>query len=171
MPKNNTQFVVDIDRFVSKSELTVNQVRANMAYELFSRVIDRTPVYFSFEPESGNTKYNWTCTINAPATNILKGTDKSGTKTKDRMLKVIERVQGDETIFLANSTPQIWSLEYGLYPKSPKRGSYNRQTGKYEIRSQGGFSKQAPSGMVRLTLTEVPQIRAQAIRKAKALSS
>lgn len=171
MANDNKQFVIDVERFVSKSNIAVNTYRTFLAYEVFSRVIDRTPVYFNFEKTSGNTKFNWQCSINSPRTGVLKGTDKKGDKTKQRMLSVLERVQGDDTIFLANSVPWIWHLESGLYPNSPVRGSYNKKTGKYEIRSVGGYSKQAPRGMVKLTLTEVPQLRTQALRKAQAVDA
>jgi len=171
MAQDNKQFIVDINKFVSKSNVSVNTVRAFMAYELFSRVIDRTPVGFSFEKHSGTAKFNWKCTIGAMSSSILKGTDKNGAKTKARMLAVLERVTGDQSIFFANSLPYIWSLEEGLYPSPVSKGSWNKQTKDWEIRSAGGFSKRAPSGMVKLTLTEVPTIRAQALRKAKALNA
>lgn len=172
MAGDNAKFLVDMEKFVSKSNVAINTVRAFMAYELFSRVVDRTPVYFKWEKTSGTTKYNWQCTLNTPSTKVLKGTDKKGTRTKQRILKVLERVTADEDIYFANSVPWVWNLESGLYPKSPVRGSYNKKTKKYEIRSTGGYSKQQPSvGMVKLSLTEVPQIRAQALRKAKALDA
>lgn len=52
-------------------------------------------------------------------------------------------------IFLYNNSPNINMLEYGGYVKNPKKGTFNKNTRKFEIRSAGGFSKQAPKGMAR----------------------
>jgi len=168
----NKQFIMDIDSFADKTINTINDVRVAMAYDLFSRVVDRTPIWFTFEKHSGTAKYNWTCTLNAPSTIVLKGTDKKGTLTKARMKKVLDRTQGDDTIYFANNVPYIFHLEDGLYPKNVpndgKHGSYNKQTHKYEVRSIGGFSTQAPQGMVKLTLAEYPHIYKKAIQKAQA---
>ena len=166
----NKEFIIDIQRFTLKSEKTVNDVRKLMAYDLFSNVIDRTPIGFSYEKSSGNTKHNWTCTIGTLSTSVLKGTDKKGTTTKARMLSVLQRLKGDESVFFANSVSWIFFLEGGLYPQSPAFGSYNRQTKEYEIRSIGGFSTQAPQGMVKMTLADCPHIYQKALRKAKAIN-
>lgn len=42
-------------------------------------------------------------------------------------------------------------LEYGLYPPNPVRGTWDRKFKRYVIRSAGGYSKQAPHGMFRVT--------------------
>jgi len=162
----NDKFVADLEKFRIKSENSINDARKMMAYELFSRVIDRTPVYFSHEPNAGNTKFNWKCTINNLPGSVLKGTDKKGNATKNRMLAALSRVQGDDTIYFSNSVPWIFMLEDGLYPKQVKYGSWNKKTGKYEVRSSGGYSKQAPKGMVKVTLAEYPYIAKQAIQRA-----
>lgn len=171
MAKDNKQFILDIEKFVSKSNVSVNTFRAFFAYDVFERVINRTPIGFTFEPHSGTAKGNWTCGINTIPTSVLKLTDQTGESTKARMLKVLERVQGDDVIYLANSVPYIWNLEDGLYTKNPILGSWNRQTHSYEIRSAGGFSRQAPAGMVKLTLSEAPQLRKQALKKAQVLDA
>jgi hypothetical protein len=166
----NKEFVADIEKFRLKSESTINDARKLLAYDLFSRVIDRTPIWFEFEKHSGNTKYNWQCTINAPSTKVLKGTDQKGDTTKQRMLKVLARVQGDDDIYFSNSVPWIFHLEDGLYPRNPSVGSWNKQKKEYEIRSSGGFSNQAPKGMVKVTLAEYPDIYRRAVRKAQGLN-
>ena len=163
----NKRFVSDIERFRNKTDKTINDTRKRLAYDLFSRVVDRTPVYFAYEKTSGNTKHNWRCSIGSISTGVLVGTDQKGETTKARMLNVLQRVKGDESIFFANSVPWIFHLEDGLYPKNPTFGSYNRQAKEYEIRSVGGFSKQAPKGMVKLTLAEYPHIYRQALKKAQ----
>lgn len=164
MAGNNVQFVKDLKSFETKSNDTVNEVRKLLAYDLFSRIIDRTPIYFSHEPHAGTTKFNWKCTINTLSERQLKGRDKKGDNTKKRMLNVLSRVSGDDTIFFSNSVPWIFKIEDGGYPNPVKYGSYNTRTGKYEIRTAGGYSKQAPAGMVKLSIAEFPYLRDKAIR-------
>jgi len=167
MENRNIRFVEDLEAFETKAIDRVNEVRKLLAYDVFSRVIDRTPVYFAYEPTSGNTKYNWTCTINKLSRKVLKGTDKNGARTKARMWKVLARAKGDDTIFFANSVPHINVLEDGGYPSMVKRGSYNKKTHKWEIRSAGGYSKQSPKGMVKVTIAEFPYLQNKAVQEAK----
>jgi len=172
----NKEFIIDIQRFVTKSENTVNDVRKLISYDLFSNVIDRTPIYFSHLKTSGNTKFNWQCSIGAMSTRILKGVDKKGATTKARMLAVLQRLKGDESVFFANSVPWIFHIEDGLYTKNPIYGSYNSRTKEYEIRTIGGFSKggdlgaDSTHGMVKMTLADYPHIYQKALRKAKAMN-
>ena len=168
MPKDNKGFLVDIAKFKIKSENTIDDTRKFLAYEMFSRIVDRTSVGFTFEKHSGTAKYNWKCTINTLSTRILKGTDKKGNVTKARMKKVLDRVESDDTIYFANSVPYILMLEEGLYVKSPTVGSWNKKTKKYEIRSSGGFSKLSPMGMIKVTVLSFADISKKAIKKAQA---
>jgi len=167
MPNDNKQFVVDIAKFQIKSENTIDDTRKFLCYEMFSRVVDRTGIGMSYEQHSGTAKYNWQCTINTMSSRILKGTDKKGNVTKTRMAKVLDRVSADDTIFFANSVPYILVLEEGLYPSPVSRGSWNKQTKKYEIRSRSGFSTQSPSGMVKVTVLSFGSISKNAIKKAQ----
>lgn len=64
----------------------------------------------------------------------------------------LEQIKGDETIYISNNLPYITMLEYGGYPDPVKKGTYNKKTGQYEVRSANGFSKQAPNGMVGVTV-------------------
>lgn len=79
------------------------------------------------------------------------------------------------TIYLATNAPQATTIEYGGYPSPVKRGTRIRQAylrarrskgiksgalpvgtdPSYEIRSAGGFSKQAPQGVISVVITEL----------------
>lgn len=50
------------------------------------------------------------------------------------------------TVFIQNNSPQASVIEFGGYPNPVKKGTY-MGNGKYEIRSSGGYSKQAPQGV------------------------
>lgn len=51
------------------------------------------------------------------------------------------------TVYITNAMPQASTIEFGGYANPVKYGTWNKQTKQYEIRSIGGFSKQAPSGV------------------------
>ena len=57
---------------------------------------------------------------------------------------------------IVNKVPYIGVLEYGLFPNPPKKG-----TGK----TVGGYSTQAPAGMVGVTIVEFPEIVTRITRR------
>jgi hypothetical protein len=65
----------------------------------------------------------------------------------ERDARVAERI--------ASGLPYIRILEYGGYPNPPVRGSWDRATRQWVVKSSGGFSRQAPQGMVRVTVDAV----------------
>ena len=56
--------------------------------------------------------------------------------------------------WIYNNLEYIHVLEFGLFPTPVKKGT-RIPGGGYEIRSEGGFSKQAPGGMVRLAIADL----------------
>jgi hypothetical protein len=74
-------------------------------------------------------------------------------------------LKNDSVLYLANSSPSMRFLEFGLYPLSPVKGSYNYMTGTYEIRSKGGYSKQAPKGIIGVAAMKWPELVADAQAK------
>lgn len=104
----------------------------------------RTPV------DTGRARANWFVTKGKPTNKTVK-------RTTDNPSQNVGKFSGavlGETFYLSNNLPYINALEYGEYPKSVKKGSYNRKRKAYQIRSANGFSKQAPNGMVRITLAK-----------------
>jgi len=63
---------------------------------------------------------------------------------------VLERK--DSRITITNGKPYARVVEYGMYPRNPVGG---------EGKTSNGFSTQAPSGMVGVTIEELPQILKQ----------
>lgn len=51
------------------------------------------------------------------------------------------------TIYIQTNSPYAGVLEFGGYPNPVKRGTWRKDKGYYEVRSIGGFSIQAPSGV------------------------
>jgi len=149
------------------------------AFEVLKRVVMRTPV------DTGAARQNWLVTINGETDDYDESKKKGGhvvAKGKD----VIDAAKGDDTIFIQNNLPYIKMLEYGGYGKAkgqgksligrkrgtalPKGDSPPSEKQKDEVESKitsEGFSKQAPNGMVGLTLAKADRIWDKAVQAAK----
>jgi hypothetical protein len=139
-----------IDLFIDNSIKQFKNVYKASVKELGAQLIDKTPVYFAHESKSGNTRANWNISEGSVDSNYSESiADFSGEDTKKEIRGFMQKlkVHDGTTVFLSNSSPSIPSLEYGLYPNPPKKGSWNTQTQDYEIRSNNGYSLQAPVGI------------------------
>lgn len=72
---------------------------------------------------------------------------------------------GDGVIWLFNNQPYAEVLEFGGYPKSPKKGSWDKNKKQWVIKSEGGYSKQAPKGVYLVSLAEYDMLLRQEIIK------
>lgn len=63
---------------------------------------------------------------------------------KKEELEKLEQAKGDETIYIANNLPYICKLEYGGYGDNSPSG-----------KTKGGYSIQAPQGMVGVTMGNI----------------
>lgn len=109
-----------------------------IAMELFKNVILKTPV------ETGRARGNWNCSIDAPDESISESVDKNGSKAINKVVSVVSESKLGDKIYLSNNLPYIAKLEYGGYSKKSTSG-----------KTVDGYSKQAPQGMVRISLQEV----------------
>jgi hypothetical protein len=161
MGYNNEQEVLKIELFLDTVQKRMKSTFKEAVKEAAYRVIDRTPTFFEEYPESGNTKANWNMSVDTPDLGYDKSkADYQGQTTIAEANNKIHQsaVTTNTTFYLSNASPAIIPLELGLYPKTPLRGSYNKYTKTYEIRSAGGYSKQAPQGIVGIVALEWPQI-------------
>ncbi len=136
------------------------------AFEVFKRVVERTPV------DTGAARQNWLVTINNQ-TEEFDETKKKGGRVMSDGAKQIESAKGDDTIYIQNNVPYIRKLEYGGYGKEIKlfeemvfkasNTYYNEEGGK----TINGFSKQAPRGMVGATLAKADALWERAVAAAK----
>jgi len=126
------------------------------AFKVFEGVTLSTPV------DTGAARQNWTVTLNAE-------TDaKDENKTNGNVLAdggaVIQGAKGDDKIFIQNNLPYVPALEYGLYPNPPKHGGVNS---KGQPKTVGGFSSQAPAGMIGITLAKADKLFDAAVKAFK----
>jgi hypothetical protein len=116
-------FELDIARFVAKANGNVDLVVRKVALDLFSRVIQKSPI------DTGRFKGNWQVAIGSIPAGTLEVNDKDGSATIARVTAEVLGLKAGDVITLVNNLAYARALEYG-------------------------HSKQAPAGMVRLTVTE-----------------
>jgi len=150
------QWTMDLNKYCEKKKTEFKEVRKAYAFALYSSIVKKTPV------DTGRARGNWNITVGHDDTTSSERKTPQF-KSPDQMPKV----EGDETIYISNNLPYITTLEYGGYPNPPKKGTYNKKTKTYEIRSQNGYSKQAPEGMVGVTLANNEAIFNSAVRSVK----
>ena len=140
-PEQLSTALTDILEDSKKRSLkTVNKIYRAAGIRIFSDVIHDTPV------DEGRLRGNWFLTTGTPSKQKKKNAKDRGTRYI--AAKFPEEALG-KRIFLTNNLPYAAVVEFGRYPNPAKRGSYNKRTKKYTVNTVGGFSRQAPVGMMR----------------------
>lgn len=111
---------------------------------LWSNIVKRTPV------DTGRARSNWNVSKNIVDDTVRERTTQSVT------LQDVPPAKGDEPYYIANNLPYIKMLEYGGYSK-------NSTTGK----TVNGYSRQAPNGMVGVTVADAERLYDEAVRSVK----
>jgi hypothetical protein len=115
--------------------------------DVSSEIIIKTPV------DTGRARANWFITQGSPSSEVTTSSNGSS-----RISEVQSKLSGDvlgKVFYLVNNLPYIGVLEFGGYPKNVKKGSrVKKGKGAFEIRSINGYSKQAPNGFVRLSVSK-----------------
>lgn len=119
MADNFRNFSIACDRFAAKMKLGVTTVQKRIAFDLYGRIIAKTPV------DTGRARASWTIASGSPDRTVAA---QGGLPAPQIPLGLL--VKPGETIWIANNLPYITALE-------------------------DGHSKQAPSGMVALSIEEI----------------
>lgn len=118
-------FTADISRFIGKTEKSAEQAVRKISFELLNKVILKSPV------DTGRFRANWYVSVNYVSKEVSSSVDKSGADSIRRgSLGINAYKLGDAAIYLSNNLPYAYRLEMG-------------------------YSKQAPSGMARLSVMEI----------------
>lgn len=148
---------IDLKKYAEGYKAKIKKVRVNYAFALYSSIVKKTPA------KTGRARANWNVSVGSVDTSTTEETKKTGLKHKMTDIKL----DGDESIYISNNLPYITTLEYGGYPSPVKKGTYDKKTKTWEIRSAGGFSKQAPNGMLGVTLANNENIFKAAVKRAE----
>jgi hypothetical protein len=138
------QFTLNLDKWTAKAKGRVELVVKKITFDIFSRVIYRTPV------DTGAARMNWLCGVNQIRTETTEATDKGGGQAVAAAAAVIEAGGVGNVVYMVNNLPYIDALENGrVMPDGT---------------TTPPWSKQAPNGMLRLTIQQYPGIVAAAAR-------
>ena len=125
--------------FAKKANMSVEKTVKGTAIKLFSAVIKSSPV------DTGRFRANWTAAGVQPSTVTTDMTDKSGAAATGAMVNYINSAKGQTVFTMANNLPYAHVIEYGGYPGDGPN-------------TVGGFSKQAPQGVVRVNVARFEAI-------------
>ena len=148
-----------VNKMIAKNRKESNLRVRGIFFDGLSAVIKPTPV------DEGRTRNNWFFSTGTPfLSSSSRGKDKTGSGSLTSLNGMPKNVL-NKKMYLTNNMPSIIPLEYGGYPNPVKLGTWNKKTGEYEKRSEGGYSKQlrglSPKGWVRGAMKRI----ANAIRK------
>jgi len=139
---------IPLDKLAEKIGLKMEKVVKMSTLYVFGEVVMRSPV------DTGRFRANWTCTYGQPAIGYTRDALDKGSSTLETVASQIERFPVGGWMWLANSLPYAGVLEYGGFPNPPKYGSQKMGEAGFAIHVIGGYSMQAPQGMVRITARE-----------------
>lgn len=122
-----------LDKHRDLTEAKLNTALRVTAIKIWGDIIRMTPV------DTGRARGNWFVGLNV--------TDETSESNKNKgagyIAKELPKDLVSQKVFLYNNLPYIQKLEFGGYSQGP--GSTDKTTSE-------GFSKQAPQGMVRVSL-------------------
>lgn len=138
-------FSDQIEAFNKKALNSVKLTVKGVSIKLFSAVIKSSPV------DTGRFRNNWQAGFAQPMQGFNNGTDKNGSKSIAAMTMKINSAPVADVFTLSNNLPYASKLEYGGYGDGPK--------------TDGGFSKQSPMGVVRVNAARFQSILDEEARK------
>ena len=144
-------FALDVTAYAKKAKSNAETVVRQTSFKLFSTIILESPVG---EIDGGRFRYNWQAAGASPETGTLEGRDKQGNATVERMKGVIFGLKDWSEFTLANNLPYANVIEYGGYPGDGPN-------------TTGGYSKQAPQGVVRVNVARFNTLLAEEAAKLK----
>jgi len=133
-------FSADMKRFADLTTANIDKQVRGVTLALFKSIIVGTPV------DTGRARGNWQTSIGQPITGTVTRLDPSGSAAIGEAQATIGPAGG--ITWLSNNLPYIGVLEYGGYPEGPN--------------TIGGFSKQAPAGMVRINVARIESLMKKA---------
>lgn len=152
------EFEGDLDAFAKQVRIDYTKVLKRVAFDLFTRIVQKTPV------DTGRARASWNLTIGTPDLSVAPEGQYPEMKTEIVIAKFQEALVEIEgkmlgktltyPIYITNNLPYILELEHGrrkvTVNRKPKKGEKPKKP-----KSQMAGSIQAPEGMVALSIEEV----------------
>lgn len=136
-------FRLDVADFAKQAGENADLAVRKIMLDLHARLIEKSPV------DTGRFRANWQYSVNAKATGTIDGNWTSERRAPPPKPPKIAAGAFGKVHYMTNNVEYANALEFGLYPISPKK-----KTGK----TVGGYSRQAPQGIVGLTIIEFDSI-------------
>jgi len=133
-------FEESIQNFVKKANKNLEFVVRGVTIKLYSAIIMASPV------DTGRFRMNWQASVDNPASGILIGEDPSGSRAINRITQFVQHSTKWNEFRLTNNLPYAEVIEYGGY--MPGNGP----------NTTGGYSKQAPQGVVRVNVARFQRL-------------
>jgi len=131
-------FTLDIKKFADQFEGGAEEAMRGVSIKLFSAIIKSSPV------DEGRFRANWFPSGATPAKDVTTNVDKTGSNAISNMTTSVQG-QADWSAFsLTNNLPYSEVIEFGGYNDGPN--------------TTGGFSKQAPAGVLRVNVLRFNQL-------------
>lgn len=127
------EFTLGIEKFSENFILGAEKAIRGASIKLFSAIILDSPV------DTGRFRANWFATGSQPSVKVTTTTDTEGSKTVNDMTKKVATIKDWSAFTLTNNLPYSLKIEFGGYGDGPE--------------TTGGYSKQAPSGLVRVNIS------------------
>ena len=125
--------------FARRANMSVEKTVKGTAIKLFSAVIKSSPV------DTGRFRNNWFASGKYPSTEVTSYRGTAGDAAIARAVSYINGAVGGVEFTLSNNLPYAHVIEYGGYPGDGPN-------------TVGGFSKQAPAGVVRVNVARFEAI-------------
>ena len=147
---NGRQFALDVGKFVTKTRGIPDLILRSLLQDISKGLVERTP------RDTGRLVGNWQFGQDSyPQNEVSVGGEGQGgavaNQTLQKLMQVSSTVHAGHIHYIVNNVPYAPVVEYGLYPNPPKNGG---TTEGGRSKTSGGYSTQAPKGMVRITAVE-----------------
>lgn len=128
-----SDFERSIQNFIKKAKKNPEVVVRQVNIKLYSQIIMASPV------DTGRFRMNWQASYLAPAMGVINENDPSGSKAIANATKFVMNSAKWNDFRFTNNLPYAEAIEFGGYPGNGPN-------------TVGGFSTQAPQGVVRVTV-------------------
>lgn len=108
------KFKNQLKAFHEKSLKQLDQVRRASILELFTLIIDATPV------DEGFLKGGWQASMDSPSGQVLARKDPTGAKAKGQVLMNLGKV--DTVVWFVNTMPYAYRIEYDSWSAQARAG-------------------------------------------------
>ena len=142
------KWTIDMNKWAKKQKVNLNDVNRTFVFGLYSSIVKKTP------KDTGRAQGNWNVSVGVADKSI---NEESKSPKYQNMNQMPQSSEADD-MYISNNLPYITTLEYGLFPNPPKKDG-----GK----TIDGFSKQAPNGMVGVTLANAENIFNASVQTVK----